>query len=183
MRIIPTAIEGAFIIESDQVGDERGFFSRFYCSDEMAAAGLSSTFVQINNSVAKDPGTLRGIHYQRDPHAETKFLRCLKGAVFDVMIDLRPKSSSYLQWFGVELNDSNRRTIYVPRGCAHGIVTMEADTEILYLVDAKYAPQAEGGIRYNDPFFNIEWPRTPSIVSPKDAKWPDFEPEAALSPR
>lgn len=175
MELVPVDIYGAYLIESKKIGDDRGFFSRFYCAEEMNAAGLSDNFVQINNSYAKEAGTLRGIHFQREPHAETKFLRCIRGAVFDVIIDIRPTSPTYLKWYGVELNDTNRLTIYIPKGCAHGIVTLVPNTEILYLVDAKYTPASEGGIRYNDPLFRIDWPLFPQVISPKDSSWPDFE--------
>jgi dTDP-4-dehydrorhamnose 3,5-epimerase len=180
MDVRQTRIEGAYVITMPEFGDERGSFSRFYCSIEMGKLGLVNSFVQINHSSAKQAGTVRGLHYQRGEHAETKVLRCIRGAVFDIIVDLRPASPTYCKWFGTTLSDSNRETIYVPKGCAHGIVTMTEAAEILYLVDTFYAPSAEGGIRYDDPLFKVELPIVPTVVSAKDSAWPDFDPDVGV---
>ena len=172
----PTPLKGAYTIELEKRGDDRGFFARFFCEKEFAKAGLETHFPQINNSLTEKKGTLRGLHYQLPPAAEVKIVRCLKGALYDVILDIRPDSPTFSQWFGAELNEDNRLMMVVPHGVAHGFVTLHDHTEALYLVSAFYAPEQERGIRYNDPRFAINWPTTPVDVSKKDVEWPDFDP-------
>lgn len=176
MKFNPTPLAGAFTIDLDRIGDDRGFFARFFCTEEFSKAGLVSNYVQINNSLTKSKGTLRGMHYQLPPAAEVKVVRCIRGELFDVILDLRPDSSTFGKWFGETLSAENRRMMYVPRGFAHGFVTMQDDTEAFYLVSSPYAPKCERGVRYNDPKFSIAWPLAPTEISDKDAKWPDFDP-------
>jgi dTDP-4-dehydrorhamnose 3,5-epimerase len=177
LRFEPTPIAGAWLIEGVRREDSRGFFARVFCADDFAAMGLESRFAQVNNSLSRHRHTLRGMHYQLPPAAEVKVVRCTAGALFDAIIDLRPDSPSFGRWFGAELTAENRRMLYVPRGCAHGFLTLEPDTEALYLVSDGYAPKQERGLRFNDPRFAIEWPAQPADVSDKDARWPDFDPE------
>lgn len=176
MKFSPLPLGGAFLIDLEKRGDDRGFFARFFCEDEFAKHGLITRFEQINNSLTSNKGTLRGMHYQLPPAAEVKVVRCLRGALFDVILDLRPHSATFGQWYGEVLTAENRRMMYVPEGFAHGFLTMEPDTEALYLVSAKYAPAAERGIRFNDPKFGIRWPAAPVELSDKDRNWPDYDP-------
>ena len=177
MRFTPLPLAGACLIDLEKRGDDRGFFARFFCEDEFARHGLCEKFAQINNSLTAKKGTLRGMHYQLPPAAEVKVVRCIRGALFDVILDLRPHSPTFGQSFGAELSAENRTMMYVPEGFAHGFVTLEADTEALYLVTAPYAPAAERGIRFDDPKFGIRWPVPPVELSDKDRKWPDYDPE------
>ena len=170
-----TPLQGAFTIDLEKRGDERGFFARLFCEVEFAAAGLESRFVQINTSGSAKRGTLRGMHFQLPPAAEVKVVRCIRGALYDVIVDLRPDSPSFRKWFGAELSADNRRMMYVPRGFAHGFMTLEDDTEALYLVSAFYAPQQERGLRFDDPAIGIEWPLVPGEMSDKDRSWPDLD--------
>jgi dTDP-4-dehydrorhamnose 3,5-epimerase len=172
----PTPVHGAYVIDPLRRGDDRGFFSRMFCTDEFAEHGLESRFLQVNNSLSRRRHTLRGMHYQLPPAAEVKLVRCVAGRLFDVVADLRPDSPSFGKWFGVELTAENRRMLYVPRGCAHGFLTLEDDTEALYLVSDRYAPGEERGLRYDDPFLGIAWPAEPVELSPKDRNWPAFDP-------
>jgi dTDP-4-dehydrorhamnose 3,5-epimerase len=176
MLIHDTALSGAHLIELERRGDDRGFFSRLFCEREFGNAGLETRFVQINNSLSAKKGTLRGLHYQLPSVSEVKVVRCIKGALFDVIVDLRPDSLSFGKWYGAELNEHNRLMMYVPRGFAHAILALTDDVESFYLVSAFYAPEHERGIRYNDPKFQIEWPIEPVEISPKDRNWPDFDP-------
>jgi dTDP-4-dehydrorhamnose 3,5-epimerase len=176
MRFVPTPLPGAFVIELDKREDDRGFFARFFCEREFAEAGLDTRFVQINNSLSKDLGTLRGMHYQLGPAAETKVVRCLHGALWDAVLDLRPGSATFGQSFGARLSADNRLMMYVPRGFAHGFLTLEGDTEALYLVSAFYEPGHERGVRWDDPHFAIAWPAKPRVISEKDAQHRDFDP-------
>jgi dTDP-4-dehydrorhamnose 3,5-epimerase len=171
----PTPVHGAYVIDPLRRGDDRGFFSRMFCTDEFAEHGLESRFLQVNNSLSRRRGTLRGMHYQLPPAGEVKLVRCTAGRLFDVVADLRPDSPSFGKWFGVELTAENRRMLYVPRGCAHGFLTLEDDTEALYLVSDRYAPAEERGLRFDDPFFGIAWPAEPVEVSAKDRNWPAFD--------
>jgi len=172
-----TPVADARVIELEKRGDDRGFFARYFCEKEFAAEGLETRFVQANNSLSAKKGTLRGMHYQLAPAAEVKVVRCLKGALWDAILDLRPDSPTFLKWFGAELTAENRLMMYVPRGFAHAILTLTDDTEALYLVSDFYAPEEERGIRWNDPRFGVEWPIDPVEISAKDAAWPDFDPE------
>jgi len=176
MKFTPLPLAGAHLIDLEKRGDDRGFFARFFCKDEFARQELSPSFVQINTSLTAKKGTLRGMHYQLPPAAEVKVVRCIKGALFDVILDLRPHSPTFGKSFGAELSAENRTMMYVPEGFAHGFVTLDPDTEALYLVTAMYAPAAERGVRYDDPKFGIKWPLAPTELSDKDRKWPDFDP-------
>lgn len=175
MKFNSTPLHGAFTIDLEKRGDDRGFFARFFCEKEFAAAGLESRFVQINNSLTSKRGTLRGMHYQLPPDAEVKVVRCIKGSLFDVIVDLRPDSPSFKHWFGAEISAENRRMMYVPRGFAHGFVTLTDDAEAFYLASAFYSPENERGLRYNDPAIGIDWPTVPTETSEKDAQWPDLD--------
>jgi dTDP-4-dehydrorhamnose 3,5-epimerase len=182
MIFIETAVHGAYLIDLEVRTDERGFFARVLCEREFEAKGLVTRFVQVNNSFSKERGTLRGLHYQLQPKAETKLVRCIRGAIYDVILDLRPNSPSFGASFGAELTAENRRMMYVPKGFAHGFITLADDTEAFYFVDEYYAPQSERGIRWNDPRFAISWPLAPTLLSDKDANYRDFLPEWHLSP-
>lgn len=173
-------LEGAYTIDLDKKGDDRGFFARFFCTNEFKSHGLDDQFVQVNNSLSACKGTLRGIHYQLQPKAEAKLVRCIKGALYDVILDLRKDSSTFGQSYGCELTADNRRMMYVPKGFGHGFVTLEDDTEALYLVSEFYNPELERGIRWNDARFNIKWPVVPSVISAKDLEHADFDPEYHL---
>jgi len=177
MKFHQTPLKGAYVIEPEKRGDERGWFARVFCEKEMAAAGLVDRFVQVNNSYNAEAGTLRGMHYQLPPAPEVKIVRCVRGALWDAIVDLRPDSPTYLKWHGVELTAENRLAYYVPRGFAHGFVTLEPDTEAFYLASAFYEPTAERGLRWNDPKIGVQWPHAGKIISDKDAQWPDFDPD------
>lgn len=177
MRFIETPLEGAWIVELEPIRDDRGFFSRVFCAEEFRDHGLEPELVQGNMSFNQVSGTLRGMHYQLPPATETKFMRCTRGAIFDAIIDLRPDSPSYLQSYGVELTADNRRALYVPGLFGHGYMSLTDDTEVIYFVNEFYAPGHERGLRWNDPIVDIEWPMSVSVVSEKDASWPDFSPE------
>ncbi|MGA8551040.1 MAG: dTDP-4-dehydrorhamnose 3,5-epimerase [Stellaceae bacterium] len=181
MKFVPTPLAGAYLIELEKRGDHRGFFARFFCEQEFAAVGLETRFVQVNNSLTAGSVTLRGMHLQLPPAAEVKLVRCIRGALHDVIVDLRPDSPTYLKWFGADLTADNRVMMYVPRGFAHGFITLGDDTEALYLVSAFYAPQCERGVRFDDPSFGIEWPLAPIEMSAKDREWPDFDPAGPIA--
>lgn len=170
-----TKIKDAHIIELEKLEDDRGFFARTWDAKEMKNLGLDSKICQANMSRSVKKGTIRGLHYQLHPYGEAKVIKCTKGAIFDVIIDLRPKSPSYLKWMGVELSDTNHRMLYVPKYCAHAFLTLEDNTEVSYLVSQFYTPNSERGIRYNDSAFKIKWPIKVSVVSEKDKSWPDFK--------
>jgi dTDP-4-dehydrorhamnose 3,5-epimerase len=170
-----TRLGGAFVVDLERREDERGFFARTWCADEFADHGLVNEVVQANVSWNAKQGTLRGMHFQHPPDAETKLVRCTRGAIYDVIVDLRRDSETYKHWLGVELTDENRRALFVPEGFAHGYQTLVPDTEIVYQVSAAYAPDAEGGVRWDDPVFGIEWPDpVNALLSDKDRSWPDF---------
>lgn len=176
MHFVPTPLAGAYVIELDKREDDRGFFARLYCEREFGETGLDTRFVQINNSLSRDCGTLRGMHYQIGEAAEVKVVRAIRGAMWDIILDLRPGSLTFGQSFGAKLTADNRRMMYVPRGFAHGFLTLEKDTEAFYLVTAFYTPDKERGVRWNDPHFGIEWPIEPVVISEKDANQRDFDP-------
>jgi dTDP-4-dehydrorhamnose 3,5-epimerase len=166
-------LAGAYAIEPEPATDERGFFARLWCAREFAARGLRTDFVQSSVSFNRRRGTLRGLHYQEPPHAETKLVRCIRGAAFDVIVDLRPKSPTYLQWYGCEITGENRRAIYIPEGLAHGFQTLVDDTELLYEIAPHHAPEHARGIRWNDERLQIAWPIVgPLIISQKDQQLP-----------
>ncbi len=175
MKFIETPLKGAFVIELDKIGDERGFFARAFCKKEFADHGLASEFLQVNNSMSAIKGTLRGMHYQLAPHAETKVVRCIRGSLYDQILDIRPDSPTFGQSFGAELSAENRCMMYVPKGFAHGFITLTEDAEAFYFVDETYAPTFERGIRWDDPKFNLQWPCEPTVLSDKDKAHPDFD--------
>jgi dTDP-4-dehydrorhamnose 3,5-epimerase len=174
MRFHETELCGAWLIEPMPHHDDRGFFARTFCVREYAERGLATSFVQNSTSHSVARATLRGMHYQRAPHGEIKVVSCLKGAIWDVIIDLRPESPSYRRWQGFELTGENRSQLYVPAGFAHGFQTLRDDTEVGYLISAFYAPAAATGVRYDDPAFAIDWPLSVVSISEKDRAWPDF---------
>jgi dTDP-4-dehydrorhamnose 3,5-epimerase len=169
-----TPLQGAYVIDLEKREDGRGFFSRVWCGNEFEAHGLVSRVVQGNTSFNKVKGTLRGMHYQIAPHIETKAIRCIEGAIYDVIIDLRPDSPTYKKWFGVELTAENRTMLYVPGNFAHGFITLQDNSEVFYLVSEYYAPACERGVRYDDPTFAIAWPAQIEVISEKDRTWPDY---------
>jgi dTDP-4-dehydrorhamnose 3,5-epimerase len=174
MKFEELGLPGAFLISLEHRQDDRGFFARSFCKREFDDHGLNPKVVQCNLSYNLKKGTLRGMHYQVPPHGEAKLVRCIAGSIFDVMIDLRPESPTYRKWEGVNLSSRNRRAVYVPERFAHGYLTLEDDTEVLYQVSEFYTPDCERGIRWNDPAFRIVWPIVPTVVSPKDGSHPDF---------
>ncbi len=175
MRFNETPLAGAFLIDLEKRNDERGFFARLFCSQEFILHGLESRFIQANNSLSVQKGTLRGLHYQLEPMAEAKLVRCLAGALYDLILDLRPASPTFGRSFGATLSADNRLMMYVPKGFAHGFLTLEDHSEVLYFVSQTYSKELERGIRWNDPRFNIQWPVPPSIVSERDQSHPDFD--------
>ena len=177
MIIQPLPLLGAYVISPEKNEDARGFFVRIFCEKEFKAAGLETKFIQMNNSLSYKKGTLRGMHYQLPDSAEVKVVRCIKGALYDVIVDIRPDSPTFKQWCGVELSESNRCMMYVPRGFAHGYITLEDDTEMIYLVSAEYSPDKERGIRYDDLAIGIKWPIRHCDISMKDGAWPDMSEE------
>ena len=173
-------LSGAYLIDPEPKGDERGFFIRTFCTSEFADHDLETAFVQANTSWSAVRGTLRGMHYQLPPKSEVKLVRCVRGSVHDVILDLRPDSVTFGRSFGTRLSAANRRAMYVPRGFAHGFLTLEPDCEVHYLVSAPYAQERERGIRWNDPHFAITWPFEPSVLSPRDCSQRDFDPHYHL---
>lgn len=170
-----TRLYGAYIVEIEKRSDNRGFFARSFCRNEFAKHGLTPDVMQANIGFSRLRGTLRGLHYQLAPHGEAKLVRCVSGSVYDVILDLRPDSPTREQWLGIELNAADYRLVYVPEGCAHGYLVLENNTEVSYQVSRFYTPEAEKGVRWNDPKFNIQWPGTENIlVSEKDQNWPDW---------
>lgn len=174
MIFTETKLNGAYVIEIQKLEDMRGFFARTWCKNEFKAHGLISCLMQINISSSKKKGTLRGMHYQEEPNQESKLIRCTRGAIYDVIIDLRPNSSTYKKWFGIELTAENYKMLYVPEDFAHGFQTLEDDTEVVYQVSQFYSPQSERGVRYNDPIFGISWPLDVQVITDKDKNWADY---------
>ncbi|MEM7726898.1 MAG: dTDP-4-dehydrorhamnose 3,5-epimerase [Cyanobacteria bacterium P01_A01_bin.45] len=171
MQFTETKLQGAFIIDLEQKSDDRGFFARTYCAKEFEEHGLKAVVAQCNLSFNHKKGTLRGMHYQTPPAAETKLIRCTRGAIYDVIIDMRPDSPTYLSHIGVELSEENHRALYVPEMFAHGYQALTDGAEVVYQVGEFYTPGYEKGLRYNDPSFNIQWPLEVSVISEKDANW------------
>jgi dTDP-4-dehydrorhamnose 3,5-epimerase len=174
MLFTKTDLEGAWLVEPEPARDARGWFARTFCEREFGAHGLETRFVQHSTSQNVERGTLRGMHFQTSGHAEVKLVRCLKGAILDVIIDLNPSSPTFRQWRGFELSAANLRQLYIPKGFAHGFQTLENDCEIGYLISEFYAPGASSGVRWNDPAFGIAWPMAPTVMSDKDKAWPDY---------
>lgn len=169
-----TKLKGAFIIEPERIEDERGFFARTFCRNEFEAHGLNPHLVQCSLSFNKKKGTLRGMHYQTSPHEETKLARCTRGAIYDVMLDLRPTSQTFKQWVSVELTGENRWMVYIPEGVAHGFQTIQDETEVLYQMSEFFHPECARGVRWDDQKFGIEWPSAELIISERDGAYPDF---------
>jgi dTDP-4-dehydrorhamnose 3,5-epimerase len=176
MILTETPITGAYLIDLEQRGDERGFFARVFCERDFAARGLTPRLVQANDSFSARRGTLRGMHYQLPPKAETKLVRCIHGELYDVALDLRPASPTFGKSFGATLSAENRRMMYLPKGCAHGFITLTDATEALYFTDEFYDAEQERGVRWNDPRFTIAWPLEPVVISDKDRSWRPFDP-------
>jgi dTDP-4-dehydrorhamnose 3,5-epimerase len=174
MRFTPTPLKNAFLIDLEKRSDERGFFARLFCHNEFADHDLNSNFVQVNNSFSKEKGTLRGLHYQLEPMAECKLVRCIQGSLYDVILDLRQESETFGKWFSAVLSQNNRQMMYIPKGFAHGFMTLEPNTELLYFVSNPYSKELERGVRWNDPQFNIKWPEHPSVISERDCNFSDF---------
>ena len=175
MRFAETRLPGVFVVEPERLEDERGFFARTWCRNEFEARGLNGRLVQCSISYNAERGTLRGMHHQAAPHAEAKLVRCTMGAIYDVIIDLRPGSPTYKQWLAVTLTARNRTMLYVPEGCSHGFLTLADHTEVFYQMSAFYAPQSAVGIRWNDPTFNIAWPEAVTRISDRDRQLADFK--------
>ncbi len=178
MRFTPAPLPGAYVIEIEERSDDRGFFARGFCQQEFEEHGLSGRIAQCNVSWNEARGTLRSLHYQLPPHAEVKLIRCTRGAIYDVIVDLRRESPTYRRWFAAELTAQNHRMMYVPEGFAHGYESLEPDTEAFYIASEFYSPTHERGVRWNDPAFKIEWPIPEPILSAKDRSHPDFLPVA-----
>lgn len=168
MRFVPLIIDGSWLIEPESQSDERGLFARTWCAREFREHGISASFVQSSVSFNEVAGTLRGMHYQADPHAEVKLVRCTAGSIFDVIVDLREESKTHLRWCSATLSAQNRHALYVPKGCAHGFITLEDRSEVLYDISEFYDPESARGVRWNDPTFAIEWPLNPTRISSKD---------------
>lgn len=166
---------GIWLLELERREDERGYFARLWCEQELARHGLSTRIAQMNVQLSPRTGTLRGMHFQQAPHAEVKIVRCNRGRVFDVAVDLRPDSPTRHRWIGVELTAGDGRMLYVPKGCAHGYLTLEQDTEVMYIASEFYAPESARGVRYDDPALGIQWPEPPALVSPADRGWPPLQ--------
>jgi len=174
MVFTETKLKGAFVIELERFEDERGFFSLSWSEKEFARQGLESRLAEANVSFNHRKGTLRGMHYQQSPHGQVKLVRCTMGAVYDVIIDLRPASPTFKQWFGIELTAINRSSLYVPKDFAHGFQTLADDSEVFYQMSAPYVPGSGTGVRWNDPAFSIEWPSAERIIIARDREYADF---------
>lgn len=173
MKFVPTPIVGVVRVEAEPHADDRGLFARLHCPEEFAAAGIA--FAPAQTSVSRNPtaGTLRGMHYQAAPHAETKLVRVTRGRVFDVAVDLRTDSPTYRRWTGAELSAENLVGLFIPEGIAHGFLTLEPDSDVVYQIAPAYRPGHDAGVRWNDPAFGIDWPAQPKLISERDASYPD----------
>ena len=174
MEFRSTKLRDAYLIQLEPARDNRGFFARTFCVEEFAAHGLETNYPQHSISFSTRKGTLRGMHYQRDPHSEAKLVRCTQGAILDVIIDIRPDSPTYRRWQEFELSSANGHQLHIPKGFAHGFQTLTNDVEVNYLISAPYEPEAAHGIRYDDPAFGISWPLSVTEISERDLHWPDF---------
>lgn len=179
MIFVPTALAGAFVVELDRREDDRGYFARTWCRREVEAAGLDDRLAQCSLSHNRRRGILRGMHWQAAPHSEVKLVRCTRGAIWDVIIDLRPESPTYTRHLAVELTSESGRALYIPEGFAHGFVTLADHTDVFYQMSVEYRPEAVRGARWNDPAFGIDWPVAQPFLHPRDASYPDFVPERA----
>ncbi len=175
MLLEPADVEGAWQLTLAAHEDDRGFFARLWSADEFKARKLASTLDQCSLSCTRHAGTIRGLHYQGAPHEEVKIVRCVRGAIYDVLLDLRPASPTFKRWMARELTAANRLALYVPKGVAHGFQTLTDDAEVLYLIDGKYDPALARGVRWNDPAFGIEWPLPVSLMAERDRTYPDFD--------
>lgn len=175
MHFEETTLPGAWLIIPEPIRDDRGFFARTFCVRELAEHALETNFVQHSASVSHRKGTLRGMHFQKDPYGEVKIVTCINGAILDVIIDLRPTSPTFRKWQAFELSDENRHRLYIPKGFAHGFQTLTDEVELAYLISAFFEPSASTGVRYDDPAFGIEWPLPVSVISEKDKAWPEFQ--------
>ncbi len=169
------AIPGTFLVRPEPLDDERGLFARVWCRGEFAAKGLAAELGQCSLSFNPKRGTLRGLHYQASPLEEAKLVRCTRGAIFDVAVDLRPDSRTFRHWISAELTEENRAALYVPPGCAHGFMSLRDDTEVLYMISREHSPEHARGVRWDDPAFGITWPRKWAVLSARDAGYPDFK--------
>jgi dTDP-4-dehydrorhamnose 3,5-epimerase len=174
MIFTETGLAGAFLVEPERIEDERGFFARTWSLREFAAHGIGGPMTECNISYNLRRGTLRGMHYQAEPHAQVKLVRCTAGAIYDVIVDLRPSSPTHGRWFAAELSASNRRQLYIPEGFAHGFQTLSDDAEVFYQMSGDYAPESGRGVRWDDPAFGIEWPLPVSVIAERDARYPDY---------
>lgn len=175
MKFTELTLPGVYLIQTQPIEDKRGYFVRLWCSNEFGALGLSDKFVQTNLSFNRHRGTLRGMHYQDAPYAEAKLVQCIRGSLFDVIIDLRPKSPTFKQWISIELSADCQSLLYIPEGFAHGFQTLQDNTEVLYQMSEFYKPESSRGIGWNDPSFNIKWPIQSPIISDKDSNYPKWE--------
>jgi dTDP-4-dehydrorhamnose 3,5-epimerase len=175
VKFTPTGIAGAFLVEIEPIEDERGFFARTWCAREFETRGLNPRLVQCSVSFNRGRGTLRGLHLQHAPHQEAKLVRCTRGAIFDVVADLRGGSPSFGRWYGAQLSQDNRAMLYIPEGCAHGFQTLEPDTEVLYQMSEAYHPECAGGVRWDDPALAIAWPIANPVMSERDRTLPGLE--------
>jgi len=174
MKFIENNLPGSYLIELESFQDHRGSFTRTFCAQEFEKMGLNTRMVQTNNSLSSKKGTLRGMHYQVNDFEECKLVKCIRGSIFDVIIDLRTDSPTFCKYFGIELTEDNQRMLYVPAGFAHGFITLQDNSEVCYQVSNFYSPENERGVRWNDPLFNIEWPIENPIVSERDSKHKNF---------
>jgi dTDP-4-dehydrorhamnose 3,5-epimerase len=174
MTFHETELEGVVIVELERVTDERGSFARTFDADEWKRQGLAPSVLQCSVSSNPAPGTLRGLHYQEEPHAEAKLVRCARGAIYDVAVDLRRDSPTFCRWVGVELSEENGRMLHIAEGLAHGFLTLTPDAEVVYQISTAYNPEAAAGVRFDDPAFAIEWPAPPLVISERDRTYPDF---------
>ncbi len=180
MRFSETGLRGAFVIEPERREDERGYFARIYCEEEFGSHGLPGRMVQSSMSFTRKANTLRGMHYQLEPYAEDKLVRCTRGAIWDAIVDIRPQSPTFCEWLGIELTEENGRMLLVPKGFAHGFVTLTDDVAIAYQMSTAYAPEAARGARHDDPAFGIQWPVPVADMSEKDRSWPGFSTHSLL---
>lgn len=174
MILSPLTIAGAFQLDIERAEDERGFFARCFCREEWLAHGVDFAVAQCSVSVNRVRHTLRGMHYQKHPHGETKVVRCTSGSIWDCIVDLRPNSPTFRQWVALELSETNHRSLFIPEQCAHGFLTLTPESEVFYMISSDYKPQAAAGVRWNDPAFGIDWPAAPDMISARDGAYPDF---------